>query len=149
MGFLRGTRFGKATRLYSRAKILLGAVQPNLVSVVSQGISRGVISVWIKRYFLHFTGQQETFGPGKGINHHQKRRFSSPSHCVYVQNIFFPTHPVLHQSKYKHRIRAWKMLRLAAANDSPLPPFAHNCPSFLSLRSDGPDGPLINGECAA
>lgn len=122
MGFLRGTRFGKATMLHSRAKILLGAVQPNLVSVVSQGISRGVISAWINRCFLHFTGQQEMFGPGKGINHHHKRRFSSPCHCVYVQNIFFLTHPVLQQSKYKHRIRTWKVLWLAAANDSPFLP---------------------------
>lgn len=74
---------------YLRAKIALGAVQPDLMSAASQRISRGVISVWINECFLHITGQQGTFGPGKGINHHHKCRFSSPSHCVYVQTVSF------------------------------------------------------------
>lgn len=72
---------------HMRAKILLGAVQPNLMSVVSQRISRRVVSVWINECFLCITGHQGTFGPGKGINHHHKCRFSSPSHCVYVQTV--------------------------------------------------------------
>lgn len=70
-----------------RAKILLGAVQPNLMWVVSQRISRRVVSVWINECFLCITGHRGTFGPGKGINHHHKCPFSSPSHCVYVQSV--------------------------------------------------------------
>lgn len=83
--FLRLSRFGKDKMAYLRAKILIGAVQPNPMSVVSQRISRGVISGWINECFLCITGQQGMLGPGKGINHHHKCRFSSPSHCVYVQ----------------------------------------------------------------
>lgn len=129
--FLRGTRCGKAKMLYLRANILLSAVQPNLVSVVSQRISRRVISVWINICFLHFTGQQGTFGPGKGINHHHKRQFSSPSHCVYVQTfsslrILCCTSPSTNTGSL-HGKCCGLLLPLI-----PLPSFAYNCPSFLS-----------------
>lgn len=78
----------KETKMsHLRAKILLGAVQPNLMSVVSQRISRRVVSVWINECFLCITGHRGAFGPGKGINHHHKCPFSSPSHCVYVQTV--------------------------------------------------------------
>lgn len=146
--FLRLSRFGKDKMAYLRAKILIGAVQPNPISVVSQRISR-VISVWINECFLCITGQQGVLGPGKGINYHHKCRFSSPSHCVYVQTFF--SHPVLLQFEYKHRILAWKILLLAAANDVPLPPFAHNCPSFLTPCSDAlaAEPWVKHGECVA
>lgn len=72
---------------YLRAKIALGAVQPDLMSVVSQRSAEESYLCGLKECSLHITGQQGTFGPGKGINHHHKCRFSSPSHCVYVQTV--------------------------------------------------------------
>lgn len=121
--------------LYLRAKILLSAVQPNLVSVVSQRISRGVISVWINRCFLHFTGQQGMFGPGKGINHHHKCRFSS--HCVYVQTfssqrILCCTSPSTNTGSVHGKCCGLLLPKI------PLPPFAHNCPSFLQMAQMNP-----------
>lgn len=115
---------------------------------MSQRISRGVISVRINRCFLHFTGQQGMFGPGKGINLHHKCCFSSSSYCVDVQTfssqrILCCTSPSTNTGSLHG-----KCCRLLLPT-IPLPPFARNCPSFLSPRSDGADEPLINGDCAA
>lgn len=101
-------------------------------------------SVWINRCFLHFTGQQGRFEWGKG----NKRYFSSPSHCVYVQTfssqrILCCTSPSTNTGSLPGKCCGLLLPMI------PLPPFAHNCPSFLSARSDGPDVSLIKGQCAA
>lgn len=97
--------------------------------------SRICVDKWM--FSVHYRSSGDVWTRKGNKPSSQMSFFFSISLCLCA-NCFFPTHPVPHQFKYKHRILAWKIL-FPAANDVPLPPIAHNCPSFLTPRLE----PLI------
>lgn len=74
-----------------RAKNLLAAMQPNLISALGQRISKGVMSVRRNECFLCITGQRGAFRPGREKGNEPLIKnpcFSSPSYCVFVHTLF-------------------------------------------------------------
>lgn len=121
-----------------RAKSLLAAVKPSLISALGRRISKGVMSVRGDKCFLCIAGHQGAFGERKGMSKYRKHKTAAfllhliVSPCVPT----YPSHPLEHQFTlyYKGGIQWWEIQSPAAANHVPfLYLSTTDCPSFLTL----------------
>lgn len=120
-----------------RAKNLLAAMQPNLISALGQRINKGVVSVVKNECFLCITGQQGAFRPGREKGNElilQITAGSSSPLIVSLRVLSLPPSTSSAGAVYKQTRDPTmeKFCSLLLPNVSPSSAHTHNCPSFLS-----------------
>lgn len=89
-GKVKGQVWNRWEEPFLRAKSLSAAVQPNLISVLGQRISKGAMSAQKNERCLCVTGQQQAFRPGREKGDEPtsyKACFCSPSYCGFVSTL--------------------------------------------------------------